>query len=183
MSKTPDENNVIQFPGAPQPTQNTALKARIAKERRAKVAPQAKFNLKVFGAIVAIMMASGAVNRYAFRTNLEQSYTLVGSNSARSIASVHPVKDERDASWEMNLAESLASPQIRSIASSRIGHTASLEDRLRWGTLQLKYTIVKPEGTTIRSISLPDERTEPAYILNRREFLDEFGVLLAESRS
>lgn len=176
-----DKNNVIQFPGrrkedskaetavpAPQAQAEAAPPAAKAKRKRAS-----KKNLA--GTVLAIMLATGAVNRFAF-DNGAQNLTL-NSNSKRGLASVADSLN-RDARWERSVAEKLASATVREIASTRIGRPATMEEKLRWGTLEEKYTInYKPESQRINSILLQDEGSTPSYILDRVKFLKEYGSL------
>lgn len=179
MSKN-EQNNVIQFPGRkkegePSAEAKTAVAAVAVKQQPSRA--KAKTSKKtIAGSVIAILLATGAVNRFAF--NPSQSSDLA-SQSGRSIASVDQVKYERDAKWEKQLAESLASDKVRNIASTQIGRSATTEEKLRWGTLEEKYTITyRPEVSQIRSILLQDPATSPSYVLDRMQFLKEYGSLL-----
>lgn len=182
MSDNQAPNNVIQFPGnkkketevspsAGQAPSNAAVhtaKKPAAKNRKAKAV--------TVGSVLAIMLMTGAVNRYAFNSHV---HSLDSSSNIRSIASVGRMEWKRDAAWERNLAESLASAQVREPASTSLGHAATVEERLRFGALEEKYTIVyKPDVHNIETITLQDTNTNPAYVLDRKKFLHDYGTLL-----
>lgn len=88
------------------------------------------------------------------------------------------VRFERDAAWEKRLAESLARSKTRDIASSAIGRPATAEEKLRWGVLGNKYTILyENSADRIQSISLQNKEFSPSYLRDREEFLQRFGEL------
>ncbi len=135
-------------------------------------------NLAVGGAVLAILLATGAANRSTFNHN---QGLVENRNGGRGLASASsPLIINRDAKWEKQLAERLVQKSGRQIASSQIGRVASLEDRLRWGPLEEKYTIYKEDAKRISAIFLQDPETSPAYILNRGKFLQQFGSLLTK---
>lgn len=189
-----NSNNVIQFPGrkkdqesAPtaSPSQPAAPKAAHKKQsKKAKVSRKS-----LAGTVLAIILATGAVNRYVF-SNAQQSLDLTSFNASsvenanvqRGLASIEKFNWSRDSAWEKNLAEKLASPQVRTIASTHIGRSATMEEKLLWGTLEEKYTVgYKAEDHRIQSLLLQDEGSNPSYVLDRAKFLKEFGPLF-ESR-
>jgi hypothetical protein len=187
-------NNVIQFPGRrkeaeekPQtPAAGAPASAPLAKASGAP-APKAangaarKRKAKMAGTVLAIALATGAVNRYTFEHNIESLDASSFSNVQRTIASIEPVSWQRDAAWEKEMAESLASAQDRAVASTTIGHEPSIEEKLRWGTLGENYTYTfRPDTHILTAVKLQDSSTtNPAYVLDRGRFLKEYGTLLA----
>lgn len=170
MSKQ-DTGKVIQFPGA-QAGQPPKRPVGTPPPPRAK-----NKSLTMGASVLAIALATLAVNRYAFRQPTQSAQL---SSMSRGIASVEPMRIVRDAAWEKHLAESLASTQVRDVASSRLGHPATLEEKLRWGTLEEKYTIdYDPKFHKISHILLQDKSIAPAYVLNRDQFLENYGTLFS----
>jgi hypothetical protein len=190
MNDNQAPNNVIQFPGAKKPETKEATSVATAtapatavttaKKPARKTTKKAK--AATAGTVLAIALMTGAFNRFTFE---QKSQSLdASSNSGRAIASVGQAEWKRDAAWEKNLAESLASAQERSVASTGLGHAATAEEKLRWGTLEEKYTIVyKSDVHNIEMITLQDSTTNPAYILDRNKFLHEYGQLLQDGFS
>lgn len=189
MSSNQAPNNVIVFPGGRKketeevkPTNSSAPQPPSARKP-----VKGKASKKNIGAsVLAIMLFTGAVNKYVYSSS--QNSSDLASNSGRTIASTASLSDlerfsfKRDASWEKQLAEKLAAPQARMLASTNIGRNATVEERLRWGTLEEKYTITyKPEDHKINSILLQDPASNPAYILDRVKFLTEYGSLFDSS--
>lgn len=173
-------NNVIQFPSRKKEVE--APKAE-RPSAAAKTAKKPRVSKKTLGAtVLAVMLFSGAANRYVFSQKSEtMNISSVGGESAgRAIASVERVNWTRDAAWEKDLAERLAAKQTRELASIHIGRPATKEEKLRWGVLEEKYTInYSPDDHGIRAILLQDaQTTRPAYILDREQFLSEFGHLM-----
>lgn len=176
-------SNVLQFPtwkrkeseaGGQKPQGTPSSPEPKAKKKRSS-------KKNVAGTVLAIILATGAVNRFAFQSSAQSAdmASHAGSNG-RAIASVGTGSYERDAEWEKNLAEKLASPQTRNIASVHVGRTATAEEKLRWGTLEEKYTITyKADRREIDTILLQGEgQSSPAYILNRDKFIKDYGTLL-----
>lgn len=181
MDQNQKPGNVIQFPGK--------RKEENHDQKVASVTPAANVSKRdmssrktLFAALVAVMAASGAVNKYVFSVASE-SLSVASSSQApvgRGIASVKTM--ERDARWEKELAEQLASSRNRSIASVNIGRPATQEEKLRWGLLEEKYTITyKTEERAIASILLQGENSEPSYVLDRTKFFSEYGSLFDSS--
>lgn len=179
-------NNVIQFPGqkkkeAEVKSEHLSTPMAAAAVAGKPVRKSKKAKAVTAGTVLAIILATGAVNRYAFEQKSESLDASSFSNVSRTIASVERTTWQRDASWEKDMAESLASAQVRTIASVGIGHAASAEEKLRWGTLEEKYTIVyKGDAHNIETIVLQDATTNPAYILDRNKFLSDYGQLLQD---
>lgn len=195
MSDEQKTNNVIQFPGRKRETDNgkpeasaeapvPSTPAKVAAGKPAAPAKKKASKKTLAGTVLAIVLASGAVNKFVFETPV-QSYDFVSdsravnSSAGRGIASVEQFTWVRDAKWEKEMAENLASAQVRSLASTNIGRPATLEERLRWGTLEdAKYTITyKPDTRQIDSILLQGQSSDPSYILDRVKFLKEYGTL------
>jgi hypothetical protein len=180
-------NNVIQFPGAKKkeaddkavaPTAAAPTSAVATAKKPARKAGK-KAKAATAGTVLAIAMMTGAFNRFTFDQKMNSLDA--SSESGRSIASVGRAEWKRDAAWEKTLAESLASAQERSVASTGLGHAATAEEKLRWGTLEEKYTIVyKTDVHNIEMITLQDTTTNPAYILDRNKFLHDYGQLLQD---
>jgi hypothetical protein len=189
MSSNQAPNNVIQFPGGRKKeteevkSGDTATPPAVPKAQTAKKPAKGKASKKNVGAgVLAIMLFTAAVNNYVFSNSAESSD--LSSQSGRAIASVGSLNDlerfswTRDAQWEKQLAEKLASPQARQMASTNIGRSATPEEKLRWGTLEEKYTITyKSDDHKINSISLQDPTANPAYVLDRAKFLSDYGKL------
>lgn len=175
-NKTPESifNNVLQFPVRKKESEAPeAGKAQIpAKAKR----PAKKGSKKAMAAsVLAIGLLTVAVNKKTFESTPGQT-DLASASGGRAIASVQAVS--RNAQWEKDLAEKLASAQVRDIASTSIGRSATIEEKLRWGILEEKYTITYSSTEhEIHSILLQDPVSKPAYILDRNEFLTEYGQL------
>ena len=191
MSQDNSSNNVIQFPGRkkeaevkpetalPPATPENAVEHAIQKVKR-------KASKKTLaGTVLAVILATGAVNRYAFDNHTQSmdftsfnTEAVSNPNVQRAIASIEKFSYSRDSKWEKQLAEQLASSHVRDIASAHIGRAATMEEKLRWGTLEEKYTITyQAENHRIHSIFLQDEAADPAYILDRAKFLKDYGPL------
>jgi hypothetical protein len=176
-------NNVLQFPGRKKeeaPAHTATSEA--SKPAQSAAAPKAKAKRKskktLAGTVIAIILATGAVNRFAF--NNSENLDLSSNGAGRGLASANH-SWVRDAKWEREIAEKLASPNLREIASTRIGRSATMEEKLRWGTLEEKYTInYKAENQRIQTIFLQDETSDPSYILDRVKFLKEYGSLFED---
>lgn len=189
MEDNKQPSNVIQFPAkrkeATEPEQvRPSTPPPLPKTPQSKPAPKSKKGQAILGgAVLAVLFATGAVNRFTF-DSARQAQTLDASSlngSGRAIASVERMSWKRDARWEKQIAEQLASSQSRGLASTGIGHAPSLEDKLRRGTLEEKYTIYKPDAKAIKSILLQDSAAQPAYILDRPQFLEQYGSLLDDA--
>ncbi|MGE0529038.1 MAG: hypothetical protein AB7G93_08945 [Bdellovibrionales bacterium] len=167
--KVPD--NVIPFPG-PRPPPPPERKGQGKKKTSAKNGA---------AVVLAIILATFAVNREVFESR-PQSVSLSSrapEGVDRAIASVDPSVPVRNPEWEMKLAEELASVKTRGPASAQIGRPATVQERLRWGTLEEQYTInYKPADRSISSVQLQDSSARPTYVLDRGEFLESYGALL-----
>jgi hypothetical protein len=173
-----DKNNVIQFPGRkkeevkPEVSNPVENAAAVEQPQAKKARKRSKKTLA--GTVLAIVLATGAVNRYAF----DNSSNASSSSSGRGLASAESISWVRDAQWEREIAEKLASASVREVASTRIGRSATMEEKLRWGTLEEKYTInYTTEDQRIQNIFLQDKASEPSYVLDRAKFLKEYGTL------
>jgi hypothetical protein len=178
-------NNIIQFPTKRKETEQPGADKPPTQPSAQKPAKKKRSNKKnVSGTVLAIMLATGAVNRIAFNSSWIESQDLAsnsGTGTGRGIASVSEGSFQRDADWEKQLAESLASTaQTREVASVQVGRAATPEEKLRWGTLEEKYTITyRSDVHQIQSILLQDSTSTPAYVLNRSKFLQEYGTLMS----
>lgn len=129
--------------------------------------------------VLAITLMTIAVNKYTFEGQSQSTDLASQSSSGRHIASVERLNWSRNAQWEKQLADRLASPQVRQVASTGVGRSATVEEKLRWGVLEEKYTIVySPQGHKINTILLQDPISKPSYILDRSQFLRDYGQLL-----
>lgn len=190
-------NNVIQFPGRRKEAEPKVQASpgspipstpeQIAIGKPAAPARKRKSKKTLAGTVLAIILATGAVNRFVFETQVHTmdfvSDTRSAESAGRGIASVEQMPWQRDARWEKATAERLASPGLRTLASPHIGRPATPEENLRWGTLEeTKYTITyKPDTRQIRSIFLQGEGNEPSYVLDRNQFLKTYGTLFEAS--
>lgn len=172
-------NNVIQFPGRKKEAE--AKPDNAAPTAKAK--KTSKKSKKNMGAtVVAITLMTIAVNKYTFETKAQSADLASNSAGGRTIASVERVNWPRDAQWEKQLAEKLASANVRTVASTGIGRAATKEEQLRWGILEEKYTILyNGDERKINAITLQDSISSPAYILDRNKFLREYGHLFEGS--
>jgi hypothetical protein len=187
------DNNVIQFPGKKREAgEGHEPKPRVTDPSTPPPVPAAPTpksktqKATVAGSVLAIAMAVGAFNHMTFDSAAKMQSLEASSYSgnARTIASVSNdgMPLQRDAGWEKDLAESLASANTRAVASTHLGRPASLEERLRYGTLDdTKYTILKADNASIQSITLQGEGVEPNYVTDRAKFLREYGPLLKNS--
>lgn len=180
-------NNVIQFPGPKAAPKNPATPPPAPKAPKTPKATTGNDSVKKTTAatVLAIILMTVAVNKYTFETNegaADMSSMADVVTSGRAIASVERVSWTRDAAWEKDLAERLASPQARGTASVNIGRSATKEEKLRWGILEEKYTInYHANEHRINSIALQDAVSAPSYILDRPKFLNEYGHLFQEA--
>jgi hypothetical protein len=183
MDQDQKPNNVIQFPGKSKSTdesQNeTNIPARPAIASGEIKSPRKRQRKSLGAMLIAVMLGAGAVNRAAFQNSETSLDAASQATSARAIASLERFSWERDAKWEKELAERLASPQIRALASAHIGRPATKEEKLRWGVLEEKYTITYgADQQQINGILFQDGREgNPAYILDRIQFLKDYGLL------
>lgn len=193
MSDDSKPNNVLQFPKAQPPggerrDGDRRNDRRVTGKSKLPLSLGSKAMLNYIGTFIAILFATGAINRYAFQSgNVGANEAAYHVKGIRSLASAFdsgksPSRSvthwSRNARWEMQLAESLASARVRSIASIQVGQRASLEDKLRWGLFE-QYTFQLGDAKRIKSILLQDKESNPTYILDRKKFLSEYGALLS----
>lgn len=176
-NKAPESliNNVLQFPVRKK--EADVPEAGKAQPSAKPKKPAKKGSKKAMAAtVLAIGLLTVAVNKKTFETSSVGQVDLASAAGGRAIASVQAVS--RNAQWEKDLAEKLASAQVREVASTGIGRAATIEEKLRWGILEEKYTITYSSTEhEIHSILLQDPVSKPAYILDRNEFLTEYGSL------
>ena len=184
MNDNKAANNVIQFPSRKKEDEKSALptaQTPAAKKPADKPSTPKKGKAVTVGTVLAIILATAAVNRFTFDSKINSLDASSVSGNGRAIASIERKEFKRDAGWEKDLAESLASVQVRSLASTGLGHAATTEEKLRWGTLEEKYTIVyKADVHNIETIVFQDTNTNPAYVLDRAKFLRDYGLLLKD---
>jgi hypothetical protein len=179
MSHNEAPNNVIQFPGKKRETVEQPTRPQSPPAKPAAQAKRPAKSKRTVGGVLAIGLLTAMVNHYAFAPVLTTDFS---SQSSRGIASVESGAELRDAAWEKMLAESLASSQIRTLATVGVGHEATAEEKLRWGTLEEKYTILyQPKAHVIDTITLQDSSSTPSYILDRENFMRTYGSLFAEN--
>jgi hypothetical protein len=187
------QGNVLQFPK--QPSRPAAPGEAVSRRATDDVSSGPVLPVSPRPSLLtlsAIGLVAGLVNFSVFHLGATRSDELVTQNETgarplarvalRSPASADSAKSDSTASSDSALAESLASAKTRNVASiNHIGRGATLEEKLRWGLLEEKYTMYKPDTRQIQSISLQDPEAEPAYLLDRNKFLKEYGSLLEES--
>jgi hypothetical protein len=178
-----NRSNVIPFPKAQQPTSNSGQTP--PPPRKPTIKKKVTVNPSLAATVLslfAIALAAGASNRSVFKQN--EGWVDVASLSAddRGIASVEPsVTDIRDAAWEKSIAESLASAEVRDIASVSVGHEASLDEKVRFGVLERKYTILRDlKRNEVESITLQGSSSKPSFVMDRSQFLGQFGRWISE---
>lgn len=196
-------NNVLQFPARKKEaevspaTGNTGSAPGNAVDKAVPSAsnvknpvknPEKKGSKKAMAAtVLAIALLTVAVNKQTFEGAKAGNIELASNSGAsigRQIASVERVNWARNAEWEKQLAASMASAQVRDIASTGVGRSATIEEKRRWGILEEKYTITySPNVHEINTILLQDPVSNPAYILDRSKFLTEYGRLFEGSFS
>ena len=179
----PIHDNVLQFPGPKAAPQKASPPP--APKAKAKAKPEAKPAKSVkkttAGTVLAIALMTIAVNKYTFETQNNSLELSSAVGQGRAIASVDHLSFTRDAAWEKDLAERLASPHVRQTASINIGRAATKEEKLRWGILEEKYTInYDAIEHKISSIFLQGDKSSPSYLLDRSKFLNEYGQLFHE---
>lgn len=181
------QTNVIPFPKSQQPaTPSTPAPVQKPSRRPAgkkKMKPSRSLAITV-GSMLAIAIATGTTNSAFFSS--ESGMASLASRVPQSVDS-HNVDDvlpalpeERDAAWEKSIAESLASTDVRDMASVAVGHEASLDEKVRYGILERKYTILRDlKRNEVESIILQGTGT-PSLVPNRSEFLGKFGRWMSE---
>lgn len=180
--------NVIQFPGrkredtnstpAPTPANpetSTTPSPRPAASAVATSRPKRTGLL----ATAAVLLASVAVNRYVYTAPVKPEL----ATNSRRVASVAS-EPMRDAAWEKTLSEELSAKPLGDLSSIRVGRAPTMEEKLRWGTLEENYAIrFRSDVHAIESISFQSaDGNHPAYLLDRPKFLSEYAPLFnAES--
>ena len=176
-------NNILQFPTrnkeADIPAVNNPSGAAPESKKHENKPSEKKGGKKAMAAtVLAIALLTVAVNKNTFEKSSSGHIDMASnaSSGGRQIASVQSIT--RDAKWERNLADRLASASIRDVASAGVGRAATIEEKLRWGILEEKYTITySPDERRINTILLQDPISSPSYILDRSKFLAEYGRL------
>lgn len=179
-----DKSNVIQFPKPQQvPTPAPSRQPKAAEIKPADIKPviqkkgrPGKSLWITVASLFAITLATGTTNLSIFSGST--GTVDLASEGGRGLASI---PEERDAAWEKSVAESLASAEVRDLASISVGHEASLDEKVRYGVLERKYTILRDmQRNEVESIILQGAGTEPTLVSNRAEFLGQFGRWLSE---
>jgi hypothetical protein len=174
-----DQNNILQFP-KPQPSTPTSTEKPRPK-KKASVKSYVPLATTVCS-LLAISLAAATSNS-AFFAKSDDQKDLSSVVDARSVASVEQVLD-RDASWEKSMAENLASVELRDVASVSVGHEASLDENLRYGVLERKYTILRDlKRNEVESIILQGAGSEPTMLRDRANFLGKYGKWMSERYS
>ncbi len=189
-NKTPDQvvSNVLQFPTRKKDADvpPTLDKAPANNSTPDKSTPTKKGSKKAMAAtVLAISLLTVAVNKHTFDSapvGSTDMASVAGDSMGRKIASVERMNFTRNPQWEKQLADSMSSVQVRDVASAGVGRTVTVEEKLRWGTLEEKYTITYSAAEhEINSILLQDPVAKPSYILDRPKFLTEYGHLFKGS--
>ena len=185
-AKTPESNqNVLPFPNRRKAADTVEESAKSATpdfgpapKAAVAVAASARRPLPkgIIGGTVAVLLATVAVNRFVYRTSAKEGEGTPG----RAIASVGSTQElTRDPVWEKALAESLAS--VRGIASVQVGRGPTLEEKLRWGTLEEKYDLTFTGPTMPRELRGITWRGAssgaPLEMPDRAKFIHEYGPL------
>ena len=165
---------VLQFPGKtkenPAPAATAPDHAWPEAKAMAMPIPRStakKTNVGVGLALLAVIMASVAVNRFAYRAP-------TAAEGSRQIASAN-LEIDRDAAWEKLLAERLAKPGSV-VTAAHVGRSATLVEQLRFATLEDKYAIAfRPDGRSIAAIG--PAATNGGIVIERAEFLRKYGQL------
>src|SRR5207244_340076 len=80
--------------------------------------------------------------------------------------------------------DSLASTEVRDLASVSVGHEASLDEKVRFGVLERKYTVLRDlTRDEIESVTLQGQNVEPSVLTDRAQFLGKFGHWMSEKYS
>lgn len=179
-----EQSNVIQFP-KPQPAPASGSPTPSQPVKKPSSKKKAKFNASLATTVcslMAIALATGVSNSSFFKKN--EGWVEIASLSAdnRGIASVEPNELEfRNAAWEKSVAESLASTDERDLASVAVGHEASEDEKVRFGVLERKYTILRDlKRNEVESITLQGTGSEPSMVLNRSAFLGRYGHWISD---
>ena len=168
---------VIRFPGKHKETESTVEPNNDAKNAATVTLPVGAANVRlqiragVSVGLLAIALATVAVNRYAYRGGEMKT-----DSGSRAVASVHEHL-ERDAAWEKSLAERLSQPGAVS-AAAQLGRKATRGEELRFGTLEDRYVIDWTPGRTIRNIKLG--QAEPVALDGLR-LVTQYGSLFDQN--
>lgn len=175
-------SNIIQFPGKkgspnPQPSTSPSTPTLPVGTQNQKFTLR---QAKLAGGVLAFVLLSFAVNQKAFNVNPNQFNVAENSSVSgdRAIASVGPQHLLRDESWEKEVAEGLASADVRGPATFNIGREATAEEKIRFGLLGGVYTLqFSEEGHLLTGIQKQDVESEPKY-LNTSYFFSQFGHMI-----
>src|ERR1700722_14829289 len=129
-----ERTNVIQFPKSPSgsPQTGSFQNQRPPEPPSGKKSSLKNRSLTVTAvSMVAIAIATGTGNSTLFRRTAG-TVDLPSVSVGRGIASGEPIQEQRNAAWEKSVAESLASAEIRDIASLGVGHEASMDEKVRF---------------------------------------------------
>lgn len=130
--------------------------------------------------LAAISLAVGASNSTLFRSG-EGQQELSSLADSRGIASIEEAAPLRDPAWEKSIADSLSSVELRDLASIAVGHEATLDEKVRYGVLERKYTILRDlKRNEVESVILQGAGTEPTMLRNRADFLGQFGKWMSD---
>ncbi len=173
--KSKKDNNVIKFPM--QKTRKT-ITSRFNLTQRLRRVQFERNRMFISGSIVSILILATLANTNLFSLNSADSNLQVRKvTTGRMIASVKSDSENRnDYDKEvLNLAKSNLNRRTASF-----GKSPSLQDKLRYETLEGKYLMQFEEGK-IKSIEftrLTQQGSEPKYVNNREEFLSRHKSLL-----
>lgn len=179
-----EQSNIIPFPKQQSPSLNPPPPSNSSPKKKSN-RKKLKFNASLATTVcslIAIALATGVSNTSFFQKH--EGWVELSSLSPddRSIASVEPSANEtRNAAWEKSVAESLASTDVRDLASVSIGHEASEDEQVRFGVLERKYTILRDlQRNEVESITLQGSGSEPSMVLDRAGFLGQYGHWISD---
>jgi len=173
--KSPNDN-VLHFPGRKIEPSKVSPEGK-NKEPKGKTSKSSKGGKNtVIGTVLAIAFFTATVNGYVFRS----ASSLESASQSRGLASVDGRGGERNEDWEKVLVRKLAAPKARGVASDSIGRSPTAIEKLRFGTLEEKYTITyREDAPLVRAVSLQGSVSTPAYVQDRRKFLSHYGHLMS----
>lgn len=158
-----ENNNIIEFP----------LNAKLQEDNRNKAVGRLdkieteQRRVMISASLFSIMFLMTLANISIFNSTPTQN------TYSRGIASVND-STYRNTEWEHKLAKKLSKIQFRNIAT--IGSNPSVEDKLRYGDLAMKYVMNFDDGQLI-DIKFT-ANSNPKFVNDREQFLKENrGVL------
>ncbi len=205
MEDNKKSNNVIRFPGRQaRPTDSDSITQQIgsaaarlepiaeltsrAEASEVKSTPWNKQLRPALLSILAVISVTYFGNRFAPQT------TELGSvSNGRVIASLDDrgfTTSDRDEKFENELSKRLKSRAFREVASVRMGHRPTAEEKLRFDVLQGQYSVLFREGK-LSEVRLPSGAGESriylkdaeAFLKDNRQLMPvEFSSVISENR-